>query len=87
LQAAAARDSGAQPARVGEASAPVFRRTVADQQTVDRLRPVIAPEQIWILTNDHLRAEIVRQLPRFPSGRYSPSPRSEIPRRRSDWRR
>jgi mannose-1-phosphate guanylyltransferase len=36
------------------------------QQTVDRLRPVLAPERIWILTNDHLRAEIVRQLPEVP---------------------
>src|SRR5271167_2209178 len=36
------------------------------QQTVDRLRPVIAPERIWILTNDHLRAEIVKQLPEVP---------------------
>src|SRR5271168_2496906 len=36
------------------------------QQTVDRLRPVIPPERIWVLTNDHLRAEIVRQLPEVP---------------------
>ena len=36
------------------------------QQTVDRLRPVLPPERIWILTNDHLRAEIVRQLPEVP---------------------
>ena len=36
------------------------------QQTVDRLRPVIAPERLWVLTNDHLRAEIVRQLPEIP---------------------
>jgi mannose-1-phosphate guanylyltransferase len=36
------------------------------QQTVDRLRPVLPPEQIWILTNDHLRAEIVKQLPEVP---------------------
>ncbi len=36
------------------------------QQTVDRLRPVIPPERIWILTNDYLRAEIVRQLPEVP---------------------
>jgi mannose-1-phosphate guanylyltransferase len=36
------------------------------QQTVDRLRPVISPERIWILTNDALRAEIVRQLPEVP---------------------
>jgi mannose-1-phosphate guanylyltransferase len=37
------------------------------QQTVDRLRPILAPERIWILTNDHLRAEIVRQLPEVPA--------------------
>src|SRR6201993_1480951 len=36
------------------------------QQTVDRLRPVLAPDRIWILTNDALRAEIVRQLPEVP---------------------
>src|ERR1700680_1104869 len=36
------------------------------QQTVDRLRPVLPPKRIWILTNDHLRPEIVRQLPEFP---------------------
>ncbi|MEP7354588.1 MAG: mannose-1-phosphate guanylyltransferase [Acidobacteriota bacterium] len=37
------------------------------QQTVDRLRPVLPPENIWILTNDHLRAEIVKQLPEVPA--------------------
>src|SRR5580658_8053893 len=36
------------------------------QQTVDRLRPILSPERIWILTNDHLRAEIIRQLPEVP---------------------
>jgi len=36
------------------------------QQTVDRLRPVLPPERIWILTNGHLRDEIVRQLPEIP---------------------
>lgn len=36
------------------------------QQTVDRLRPVLPPGRIWVLTNDHLRAEIVRQLPEVP---------------------
>jgi mannose-1-phosphate guanylyltransferase len=36
------------------------------QETVDRLAPVIAPERIWILTNDHLRDAIVRQLPKVP---------------------
>src|ERR1700732_4081366 len=36
------------------------------QQTVDRLRPVLPPERIWILTNDHLRGEIIDQLPEVP---------------------
>src|SRR5712664_4816297 len=36
------------------------------QQTVDRLRPVLPPELIWILTNHRLRAEIVKQLPGVP---------------------
>ncbi|MEI9814402.1 MAG: mannose-1-phosphate guanylyltransferase [Acidobacteriota bacterium] len=37
------------------------------QQTVDRLKPILPPERIWILTNDHLRAEIVKQLPEVPA--------------------
>src|SRR5664279_1620443 len=36
------------------------------QSTVDRLAPLIPPERLWILTNDHLRDEIVRQLPQIP---------------------
>src|SRR5439155_21736983 len=36
------------------------------QATAERLSPVIPPERLWVLTNDHLRAEIVRQLPRIP---------------------
>jgi mannose-1-phosphate guanylyltransferase len=37
------------------------------QQTVDRLRPLIPPERIWIVTSDHLLTEIRRQLPEVPS--------------------
>src|SRR5271168_955542 len=44
------------------------------QQTVDRLRPVLPPERIWILTNDHLRAEIVRQLPEVPKNQILAEP-------------
>src|SRR6266851_5265174 len=44
------------------------------QQTVDRLRPVLAPERIWILTNDHLREEIVRQLPDVPAAQILAEP-------------
>jgi len=36
------------------------------QQTVDRLSPVIPPDRLWVLTNEHLRTEIVRQLPEIP---------------------
>jgi mannose-1-phosphate guanylyltransferase len=36
------------------------------QDTVDRLSPILPPENIWIFTNDHLRAEIVKQLPEVP---------------------
>ena len=37
------------------------------QQTVDRLAPVIPPEHIWVMTNEHLRGSIVRQLPEVPA--------------------
>jgi len=37
------------------------------QNTVDRLTPLIPPERLWVLTNDHLRKEIVRQLPEIPA--------------------
>ncbi|MCP5109987.1 MAG: NTP transferase domain-containing protein, partial [bacterium] len=36
------------------------------QETADRLSPEIPPERTWILTNEHLRAEIIRQLPEVP---------------------
>ena len=37
------------------------------QATVDRLARVIHPSHIWILTNDFVRDEIVRQLPEVPA--------------------
>jgi len=37
------------------------------QATVDRLAALIPPERIWILTNDFVRDEIVRQLPEVPA--------------------
>src|SRR6516165_3218785 len=36
------------------------------QQTVDRLNPLISPERIWVLTNEHLQREIASQLPDVP---------------------
>src|SRR6266567_4090408 len=39
------------------------------QATVERLSPLIPPERLWVLTNSHLRAEILRQLPQIPEQR------------------
>ena len=36
------------------------------QQTVDRLRTLLPPERIWVITNDLLRKEIIKQLPDVP---------------------
>lgn len=36
------------------------------QQTFDRLKPVIPPENIWVITNDLLQAQIRSQLPEVP---------------------
>jgi mannose-1-phosphate guanylyltransferase len=36
------------------------------QSTVDRLAPLIPAERLWVLTNEHLWKEIVRQLPAIP---------------------
>jgi mannose-1-phosphate guanylyltransferase len=44
------------------------------QATVDRLTPLIPPERIWILTNDFLRDEIVRQLPQVPAAQIIAEP-------------
>jgi len=44
------------------------------QQTVDRLSPVIPPNRLWVLTNEHLRAEIVRQLPELPKNQILAEP-------------
>src|SRR5689334_708137 len=44
----------------------IFGQRSLIQSTVDRLAPLIPPERIWVLTNEHLREEIVRQLPAIP---------------------
>jgi mannose-1-phosphate guanylyltransferase len=36
------------------------------QQTVDRLEPLIPPENIWVITNELLQSEIRNQLPEVP---------------------
>src|SRR5713226_3716279 len=37
------------------------------QATVERLAPLIPPERLWVMSNEHLREEIIRQLPEIPS--------------------
>jgi mannose-1-phosphate guanylyltransferase len=44
------------------------------QETVGRLRPLIRPERIWVLTNDHLRSQIIRQLPEVPKAQILAEP-------------
>jgi mannose-1-phosphate guanylyltransferase len=44
------------------------------QATIDRLRPLVPPERIWILTNDFVREEIVRQLPEVPEAQIISEP-------------
>ena len=44
------------------------------QATVDRLAPLIPAERIWILTNEFVRDEIVRQLPDVPPNQIIAEP-------------
>ena len=43
------------------------------QQTVARLLPLAPPSHCWIITNEDLRREIIRQFPRLPHSRSSPN--------------
>lgn len=44
------------------------------QQAVDRLEGVVPPENIWVLTNDYLQAEIRKQLPDVPKAQIIAEP-------------
>jgi len=44
------------------------------QNTVSRLLPLIPPERLWVLTNEHLRDEIVNQLPGIPAAQILAEP-------------
>jgi len=44
------------------------------QATVERLSPVIPPERLWVLTNEHLRETIARQLPEIPKNQILSEP-------------
>lgn len=51
------------------------------QQTVDRLNGVVPPENIWVVTNEYLQAEIRKQLPEVPKQQIiaEPSQRNTAP--------
>src|SRR5580692_11340446 len=51
------------------------------QATVERLSPLIPPDRLWVLSNDHLRSEIIRQLPQVPKRQIlaEPEPRNTAP--------
>ncbi len=44
------------------------------QDTVARLKPVLPPERIWILTNEYLQDEIRSQLPEVPADQILAEP-------------
>jgi mannose-1-phosphate guanylyltransferase len=52
----------------------VFGDSTLIQATAERLAPVIPPQRLWVLTNDALRAEILRQLPAVPKSQILAEP-------------
>ncbi len=59
--------------RAKQVLAVVGQRTLI-QQTVLRLRPLIPPERLWIITSSYLRSEILRQLPGVPPAQVIAEP-------------
>jgi mannose-1-phosphate guanylyltransferase len=51
------------------------------QKTVERLLPLGAEEDFWIITNNYVNNEIVRQLPKIPARQIvvEPEPRNTAP--------
>jgi mannose-1-phosphate guanylyltransferase len=53
---------------------PFFGERTLIQETLERLRPEIPPERTWILTNEDLRPDIIRQLPDVPASQVLAEP-------------
>lgn len=53
---------------------PMLGRGSLIQQTLERLQPVVPPRRTWILTNQHLRERILRQLPAIPPSQVIAEP-------------
>ncbi len=60
---------------------PFFGDRTLVQETVERLRPLIPPERLWILTNRDLQRAMRRQLPEIPPRQIlaEPEPRNTAP--------
>ncbi len=60
---------------------PFFGERTLVQETVERLRPLIPPERLWILTNRDLQRAMRRQLPEIPPRQIlaEPEPRNTAP--------
>jgi len=52
----------------------IFGERSLIRSTVDRLLPLIPPKRLWVLTNEHLRDEISRQLPEIPRSQILAEP-------------
>jgi len=52
----------------------VVGRNSLIQATVERLKPLVAPERMWVLTNHELRDIILRQLPEIPRSQILAEP-------------
>ena len=52
--------------RLAKQLLPLSGRRTMIQETVARLRPLCSPEKFWIITNEHLQRNIIRQLPELP---------------------
>lgn len=58
-----------------------FGQQTLIQQTVERLKGIIPPENLWVITNEFLQAEIRKQLPEVPKEQIiaEPSQRNTAP--------
>jgi mannose-1-phosphate guanylyltransferase len=59
----------------------VFGSRTLIQDTVERLAPFLPPERMWVMTNEYLQDEIIRQLPSVPKRQIiaEPAQRSTAP--------
>src|SRR5579864_9006789 len=54
----------------------LFGRGTLLEQTVERLRPLIPPERIYVYTNELIQREVGRRLPQIPGAQIVAEPAS-----------